>query len=68
MTKRADFLTNEVVDLSNEIKLVAPTDTPLTTILMGKGQIVKANDITTTWREKELNTNRLSPRLSQGTR
>jgi hypothetical protein len=58
MIKRADFLANEVVDLSNEIKLVAPTDTPLTTILMGKGQVVKANDITTTWREKELNTNR----------
>lgn len=29
MVKRADFLENEVVDLTEEIKLVSPTDTPL---------------------------------------
>lgn len=58
MIKRADFLANEVVDLTEEIKLVSPTDTPLTTLLMGRGQVVPANDITVTWREKELNTNR----------
>lgn len=58
MVKRSDFLANEVVDLSEEIKLVSPTDTPLTTLLMGRGQVVPATDITVTWREKELNGNR----------
>ena len=58
MIKRSDFLANEVVDLREEIALVSPTDTPLTTLLMGRGQVVPANDITVSWREKELNTNR----------
>lgn len=58
MVKRADFLANEVVDLTEEIKLVSPTDTPLTTLLMGRGQVVPATDITVTWREKELNSTR----------
>lgn len=58
MVKREDFLANEVVDLSDEIKLVSPTDTPLTTLLMGRGQVVPATDITVTWREKQLNTQR----------
>ena len=55
MVKRSDFLANEVVDLKEEIKLVSPTDTPLTTLLMGRGQVVPATDITVTWREKQLN-------------
>lgn len=58
MVKRSDFLANEVVDLKEEIKLVSRTDTPLTTLLMGRGQVVPATDITVTWREKELNTTR----------
>ena len=58
MIKRSDFLANEVVDLRKEIALVSPTDTPLTTLLMGRGQVVPANDITVSWREKELNSNR----------
>lgn len=58
MIKRDSFLENEVVDLTEEIKLVSPTDTPLTTMLMGRGQVEAANDITVTWRERELNTNR----------
>ena len=58
MVKRGDFLDNEVVDLKEEIKLVSPTDTPLTTLLMGRGQVVPATDITVTWREKQLNTQR----------
>ena len=58
MIKRKDFLENEVLDLSDEIKLVSPTDTPLTTLLMGNGKVVPANDITVTWREKQLNTSR----------
>lgn len=63
MVKRSSFLENEVVDLAEEIKLVSPTDTPLTTMLMGRGQIEKATDITVTWRERELNTNRGTLRL-----
>lgn len=58
MIKRADFLENEVVDLTEEIKLVSPTDTPLTTMLMSRGQVEKATDITVTWRERELNSDR----------
>ena len=58
MVKRSSFLENEVVDLAEEIKLVSPTDTPLTTMLMARGQVEKATDITVTWRERELNTNR----------
>ena len=63
MVKRADFLANEVVDLTEEIKLVSPTDTPLTTMLMSRGQVVPAKDITVTWREKELNSQRGTLRL-----
>lgn len=58
MVKRSDFLQNEVVDLADEIKLVSPTDTPLTTLLMGRGQTVPATDITVTWRERKLNNQR----------
>ena len=58
MVKRSDFLENEVVDLREEIALVSPTDTPLTTLLMGRGQVVPANDITVTWRERKLNEDR----------
>lgn len=58
MIKRSDFLENEVVDLTEEIKLVSPTDTPLTTMLMARDAVEKAKDITVTWRERELNTNR----------
>ena len=58
MVKRSSFLENEVVDLTEEIKLVSPTDTPLTTMLMARGQVEKATDITVTWRERELNNNR----------
>lgn len=58
MIKREDFLANEVVDLTEEIKLVSPTDTPLTTMLMARGAVEKANDITVTWRERQLNAER----------
>lgn len=58
MVKRKDFLQDEVLDLTEEIKLTSPTDTPLTTMLMQRGQIVKATDITVTWRERELNSQR----------
>ncbi len=55
MVKRKDFLDNEVMDLRDEIALVSPTDTPLTTLLMGRGAVVPAKDITVTWRERKLN-------------
>lgn len=58
MLKRSDFLTNEVVDLKEEIALISPTDTPLTTLLMGRGAVVPATDITVTWRERALNATR----------
>ena len=58
MVKRSDFLANEVLDLREEIALVSPTDTPLTTLLMGRGAVVPANDITVTWRERKLNEGR----------
>lgn len=58
MVKRKDFLENEVIDLAEEIKLTSPTDTPLTTLLMGRGAIVPATDITVTWRERKLNETR----------
>lgn len=58
MLKRENFTEFEVVDLAEEIKLVSPTDTPLTTMLMARGQIEKANDITVTWRERELDSQR----------
>ena len=58
MLKRKDFLENEVVDLREEIALVSPTDTPLTTLLMGRGAVVPAKDITVTWRERKLNEER----------
>lgn len=58
MIKRNNFLDGEVLDLAEEIKLVSPTDTPLTTMLMGRGAVVPAKDITVTWREKQLNTTR----------
>lgn len=58
MIKRKDFQENEVVDLTEEIKQTSPTDTPLTTLLMSRGQVVPAKDITVTWREKELNSER----------
>jgi hypothetical protein len=52
------FLTGELIDLAQEIALVAPTDTPLYTLLANRGQITKAKDITVTWREKDLNQTR----------
>lgn len=58
MLKRKDFLENEVVDLRDEIALVSPTDTPLTTLLMGRGATVPAKDTTMSWREKKLNETR----------
>lgn len=58
MLKRKHFLANEVVDLREEIALVSPTDTPFTTLVMGRGAVVPAKDITVSWRERKLNEDR----------
>lgn len=58
MKKYADLLPGEVLDLSNEIAVLSPVDTPLLTLLMNKGKVVPAQDITVSWREKELNSDR----------
>jgi hypothetical protein len=52
------FVEGELIDLADMISLVSPTDTPLYTLVAGRGQVEKANDITVTWREKALNTDR----------
>lgn len=58
MVKRKMFLDGEVMDLREKIVLVSPTDTPLTTLLMGRNAVVPAKDITVTWRERKLNEDR----------
>lgn len=58
MVKRKDFINGEVMDLKETIALVSPTDTPFTTLLMGRGAVVPAKDITVTWRERKLNDER----------
>lgn len=58
MIKHKDVLVGELQDLTEEIKLLTPTDTPLTTLLLGAGKVRQANDITVSWREKELNNQR----------
>lgn len=55
MFKYSNLLPGQVVDLKEEIALVSPTDTPLSTMLMQLGRVVPATDITVTWMEKELN-------------
>ena len=55
MNKYSGLLQGEVLDLREEIALVSPTDTPLYTMLAGRGQITQAKDITVSWRQKELN-------------
>ena len=54
MKKYASVLQGELLDLSSEIALISPTDTPLTTLLYAMGKTVGATDITVSWREKEL--------------
>ena len=54
MKKYANLLQGEVLDLTSEIALISPTDTPLTTLLYSMGKTVGATDINVSWREKEL--------------
>lgn len=53
----------EVMDLSDVISLISPTDTPLLSILMAQGRYTQAYDVKVSWREEALDTNRLSPSL-----
>ena len=53
MINTASFTTLENINLSTEISLVAPMDTPLTTIILAKGFETTGSKIPT-WREKSL--------------
>lgn len=55
MIKTDNFTQNENIDLTKEISLVHPMDTPLTTLILGSGQYDKATSKIVTWRERELN-------------
>ena len=54
MKKYSSVLQGELLDLSSEIALISPTDTPLTTLLYSMGKTVGATDITVSWRERDL--------------
>lgn len=54
MLKTTNLTTQENIDLSDEITVVAPTATPFMTLLMGKGRVEKADAKIFTWREKTL--------------
>ncbi len=54
MIKTSNFTAHENIDLSKEIALVAPTDTPFTTLLMNKKLVETAGSVTINWREKTL--------------
>ena len=55
MIKTNNFTQHENIDLTKEISLVHPMDTPLTTLLMGNGQYDNATSKIITWREKTIN-------------
>ena len=55
MIKTNNFTQNENIDLTKEISLIHPMDTPLSTLILGAGQYDKATSKIVTWREKELN-------------
>lgn len=56
MIKTNSFTPNENIDLTKEISLIHPLDTPLMTYLMGKGQYENGLSNIVTWREKTLDT------------
>ena len=51
-------LTPEQREILRQDGIRRATDTPLTTLLMGRGAVVPATDITVTWRERKLNETR----------
>lgn len=56
MVKTDNFTVSENIDLTKEISLIHPADTPLTTLLLANGNYDKATSKIVTWREKTLNT------------
>ena len=54
MIKTSNFTAHENIDLSKEIALVAPSDTPFSTLLMNKKLVETAGSVTINWREKTL--------------
>ncbi|WP_136479297.1 DUF5309 family protein [Acetivibrio thermocellus] len=54
MIKTSHFTQHENIDLSKEITLITPSDTPLTTLLMNKKLVETAGSVTINWREKTL--------------
>ena len=54
MIKTSNFTAHENIDLSREISLIAPVDTPLTTLLLNKKLVETAGSVTINWREKTL--------------
>jgi len=54
MIKTTNFTQHENIDLSREIALITPTDTPLTTLLLNKKLVETAGSVTINWREKTL--------------
>lgn len=56
MIKTGNFTANENIDLSKEISLVAPLDTPFTTMLLNKNLWDTTGSKIPTWREKTLDT------------
>lgn len=54
MIKTTNFTTLENVNLSKEISLVAPLDTPFSTLLLGGNHVDGTTSKITTWREKSL--------------
>lgn len=54
MIKTTNFTQHENIDLSKEIALVTPNDTPFTTLLMNKKLVETAGSVTINWREKTL--------------
>jgi len=54
MIKTTNFTQHENIDLSKEIALVAPTDTPFITLLLNKKLVETAGSVTINWREKTL--------------
>ena len=63
MKKSTDMLAGELQDLKEEIILIQPKDTPLVSMLYSSGRVVKATDLTVSWRERELNNTRSELKL-----
>lgn len=56
MIKTNNFTANENIDLMNEISLIHPLDTPLTTYLLANNLYDMTGSTLPTWREKSLDT------------